>query len=105
MVSIVLSRAYKQYENEEKEEVEAPAKVAKQAPKVINIREQLALLKSTINLEDPTLEDVKKVLSLLAEYVKSKTLQISSEIKEKRRKQFPKEMRYTRTPEYLQATT
>jgi hypothetical protein len=56
-------------------------------------------------VNDPTLEDVKKVLSLLAEYVKNKTIQISSEIKVKRRKQFPKEMRYSRISEYLKATT
>lgn len=105
MVPIAQLRAYKQYENEVKEEVEAPVSIVKPAPKVINIREELARLKSQINLNDPTLEDVKKVLSLLADYVKSKTLQISSEIKEKRRKQFSKEMRYTRTAEYLQATT
>jgi hypothetical protein len=56
-------------------------------------------------VNDPTLEDVKKILNFFTEYIKSKTSQVSSEIKVNRRKLFPKELRYTRISEYLKTAT
>lgn len=53
---------------------------------------------------NPSLEDIKKIFSLLAEYVKSKTIGVSGKYKAERRKRFPKEIRYSRIPEYFKET-
>jgi len=58
-------------------------------------------LKEEINAADPTLGDVKKVLSLLTNYVKSKTMAFNNKFKAERRKKFPHEKRYSQMAEYF----
>jgi hypothetical protein len=61
-------------------------------------------IKLSINIQNPTLDDVKKVLKFSADYAKSKTFKMTRDFKEKRRKRFPKTVRFERFGDYLSYT-
>ena len=50
-------------------------------------------------------EDMKKILKLISEHVKEKSSRIQNNIKQDRRKRFPKEIRLSRLPEYFKYTS
>ena len=58
-----------------------------------------------MDLQNITFEDVKKILKLLTDYIKDKTVNLSNKYKFERRKLFPKESRFTRMPEYMKLTS
>lgn len=60
-------------------------------------------LKKSINRNNLTLEDVKKILKFSTETAKNQMLAITTEIKHDRRKRFPKNVRNNRFADYLQA--
>lgn len=97
-----LCRAYNSYQKEQEEIVEE-VEVAAAAPKekLIDIRVELAKLKLEINTANPSLEDIKRIFTLLTSYLKQKTVALSNMFKQNRRKLFPKESRFDRLPEYM----
>jgi HD-GYP domain-containing protein (c-di-GMP phosphodiesterase class II) len=66
-----------------------------------DIEAAIAKLKTEINVADPSLEDVKKILRLLTSYVKSKTMSLNNRFKEERRKRFPHDRRFKEMDEYF----
>lgn len=81
---------------------EAPASKASQAPnkQVVTIEAEINKLKGEINLADPSLDDIKRILTTLANHVKNKTMTLSNRFKEERRKRFPKAKRFSNMGEY-----
>lgn len=67
---------------------------------MFNIEAEINKLKAEINPADPSLEDIKKVLTTLANYVKEKTMTLSNSFKEERRKKFPKSKRMSNMGDY-----
>ena len=61
----------------------------------------MARLKAEINVADPTLDDVKKIMTLIADYTKAKTVSLTDEFKRDRRKRFPKHERFHRMADYM----
>ena len=49
--------------------------------KEINIEAEIQKLKSEINVADPSLDDIKKILTVLANYVKTKKMTINNKFK------------------------
>jgi hypothetical protein len=74
------------------------------AVKEFDLKEEIARLKSEVNMGDLSLEDVKKIFKLITEYVKSKTLSLTGKYKAERRKRFPKETRFSNISEYMKET-
>lgn len=72
--------------------------------KEFDLRAEINKLKAEINAGDPTFEDIKKIFRLITDFAKSKTLVLAAKYKADRRKRFPKEIRYTRMPEYMRET-
>jgi hypothetical protein len=72
--------------------------------KEFDLKEEIARLKSEVNMGDLSLEDVKKIFKLITEYVKSKTLSLTGKYKAERRKRFPKETRFSNISEYMKET-
>lgn len=58
-----------------------------------------------MDLQNLTFEDVKKILKLLTDYIKNKTVNLSNKYKLERRRLFPKETRFNRMPEYMKLTS
>ncbi len=54
-----------------------------------------------MDLNNPSLEDIRRVFTLLTSYLKSKTVAISDKHKEERRRFFPKGTRLNRLMEYF----
>ena len=52
-------------------------------------------------MADPSLEDIKKILTLLANHVKNKTIAINNVFKDERRKRFPHNKRMENMGEYF----
>jgi hypothetical protein len=66
-----LFRAYKSYRDEQGPEVNEPAEPAEKVAKpTFNIEAELNKLKTEINIANPSLEDLKRILTTLANYVK-----------------------------------
>ncbi len=71
----------------------------------MDIDAEIEKLKKTIDLQNLTFEDVKKILKLLTDYIKEKTVVLSNKYKFERRKKFPKELRFVRMAEYMKLTS
>lgn len=66
-----------------------------------NIQEELNKLKAEIDLNNPSLDDIRRVFIVLTSYLKSKTVTLSNKHKEERRRLFPKDIRLNRLSEYF----
>ena len=52
-------------------------------------------------MSNPSLEDIKKILKLLTNYIKSKTMVLNNKFKFERRKKFPHAKRFSDMGEYF----
>ena len=62
-------------------------------------------MKQKLDMNNIPAEDMKKILKLISEHVKEKSSRIQNNIKQDRRKRFPKEIRLSRLPEYFKYTS
>jgi hypothetical protein len=101
------NRAYNSYKKEQEEIVEGAIGVVAAPPKQqeIKIHEQLNKLKQEIDFANPTLEDIKRLFSLLTTYLKSKTMTLSEKCKQERRRLFPKGRRLDNLGEYMRVSS
>lgn len=66
-----------------------------------NIQEELNKLKAEIDINNPSLNDIRRVFTVLTAYLKTKTVALSNKHKEERRRLFPKDIRLERLSEYF----
>ena len=99
LVTFISLRAYKKYKEEQEPEEEESYPDKKQPD--FNIEQEIAKLKESINTSDPSFDDIKRILKVLTNYIKSKTMHLNNKFKFERRKKFPHEKRFSNMADYF----